>query len=81
MNLSIRSAHVQALVSEAARRTGQTQTKIIERALEQYLRSLGDPTTQQQRVDELISEMSERISNTGGPLNTETIYDGAGLPA
>lgn len=81
MSLNIKNPRVHSLAREAAQRTGQTQTSVIEQALEQYLRSLDNDAGRRDQIDELVSEMAERIADSGGPLSTDELYDQYGLPA
>ncbi|MGO1192254.1 MAG: type II toxin-antitoxin system VapB family antitoxin [Nesterenkonia sp.] len=79
--MNIKNPHVHALAKEASRRTGTTQTGAMEQALEQYLRSLDDRSGQDQRLEQLIDQMHERISQSGDGLSTDDLYDEDGLPA
>lgn len=81
MSLNIKNPRVHSLAREAAQRTGQTQTSVIEQALEQYLRSLDSDADRRRQIDELVSEMAERIADSGGSLSTDGLYDQYGLPA
>jgi len=81
VSLNIKNPRVHALVREAARRSGTTQTGAMEQALEQYLRSLDEEKDQERRIDDLIDQMHERISRGGAGLSTDGLYDEDGLPA
>ena len=81
MSLNIKNPRVHALAKEAARRTGTTQTGAMERALEQYLRSLESQSERTRRIDDLIDQMNLRISQGTGPLSTDGLYGDDGLPA
>lgn len=81
MSLNIKNPHVHALAREAARRAGTTQTDAMKQALEQYLRSLDERNGQDWRLEQLIDQMHERISQSGDGLSTDDLYDEDGLPA
>ncbi|MDE9364704.1 type II toxin-antitoxin system VapB family antitoxin [Luteipulveratus sp. YIM 133132] len=80
MGLNIKNERVHALAQEAARRTGQTQTGVIETALERLLAGLGpEGVGGGARIDVLLSEVQRRVA-VEGPLVSEGLYDDAGLP-
>lgn len=76
MSLNIKNEHVHGLVREAARRTGKTQTGVVELALEQLLANLADADS---NLDELIAGLQTDIA-ARGPLSTDDLYDETGLP-
>lgn len=89
MSLNIKNERVHALAREAARRTGKTQTGVIEEALERLLRELGSESEEERRAraarvtaiarafDELLTdEDRERMRN-----HADWLYDEeTGLP-
>ncbi|WP_147918982.1 type II toxin-antitoxin system VapB family antitoxin [Ruania zhangjianzhongii] len=84
MSLNIKNERVHALAREAARRTGRTQTSAIEAALERYLDELprdDGAASRGQRLDQLLADVQTRLRSAGEPaLDTEELYDRAGLP-
>ncbi|MGB3184466.1 MAG: type II toxin-antitoxin system VapB family antitoxin [Ornithinimicrobium sp.] len=82
MSLNIESEHVHALAKEAARRTGRTQTSVIEVALTRLIDEMDYAAgAQVSGVDLVLSDMRSRIGATGVDLSTDDLYDGAGLPS
>lgn len=87
MSLNIKNDRVHALVREAARRTGATQTSAVEAALLQYLDSLDAPAVVQRRrarVEELLSDIDGRLSDADRVVmrrDLDDLYDDSGLPA
>lgn len=84
MALNIKNERVHELARAAARRTGTNQTSAIETALERYLEQLdsgerrrGDDLTG--RIDWILTDMRERLQVAA--LDTNDLYDDAGLPA
>jgi antitoxin VapB len=72
---------VHDLVREAAARTGQSQTSVVEAALRAYLDSL-EREPRRLRADEILADMQRRIAAAGGlPMSTDDLYDENGLPA
>ena len=91
MALNIKNEHVHALAREAARRTGLTQTSVLERALEEFLARLPDAEDENERrirerrakVDEVLREMHALISDEDRDAMKrfmEEMYDENGLP-
>ncbi len=76
MSLNIKNERVHALAREAARRTGMTQTSVIETALQRLLADLGDNAG---TLDDLIAGLQADIGRHGH-LSTDDLYDEAGLP-
>jgi antitoxin VapB len=87
MSLNIKNERVHALAREAARRTGATQTSVIEQALEQLLASLDDHAGDEARRRRLAALMAEiRAETTEQDLaevqrTMDQMYDEHGLPA
>ncbi len=86
MSLNIKKERVHELVREAARRTGLSQTSVVEEALERYLEQFDQERERQReergrRIDALLAEwhasgVADRI-----PSDTDFLYDENGLPA
>ncbi|MEZ5184948.1 MAG: type II toxin-antitoxin system VapB family antitoxin [Candidatus Nanopelagicales bacterium] len=76
MSLNIKNERVHELAREAARRTGMTQTSVIEAALERFLVELTEDAT---ALDDLIAGLQQDVK-TRGPLSADDLYDDAGLP-
>lgn len=84
MSLNIKNQRVHDLAREAARRSGETQTSVIEKALEQYLADLDVVQTQKQvRLDEILADIHSRVRATEHlHVTIEDLYDPeTGLPA
>ncbi len=76
MSPNIKNERVHALAREAARRTGMTQTSVIETALQRLLAELADDAG---TLDDLIAGLQTDIGRHG-PLSTDDLYDEACLP-
>ncbi|WP_163542534.1 type II toxin-antitoxin system VapB family antitoxin [Occultella kanbiaonis] len=85
MGLNIKNDHVHELARQAASRTGQTQTRVIEEALERYLAELSSgpsATERRARIEAIIADVDRRMSNEmRARLATDDLYDSDGLPA
>lgn len=87
MSLNIKNERVHALAREAARRTGETQTSVIEQALERLLASLDAAPEDEARRARLSALMQEiRATTTDDDRRAakramEDLYDDHGLPA
>ena len=85
MSLNIKNEHVHELAREAARRTGKSQTSVIEEALE---RLLADLERERRRVglkEDLLAIAADFHARTvaagDGPLSSDWLYDDeTGLP-
>lgn len=75
MSLNIKNERVHDLAREAARRTGMSQTSVIEVALERLLADMSDEGT----IDRLIAGLQKDVA-THGRLSTDELYDEAGAP-
>lgn len=83
MALNIKNERVHALAREAARRTGKTQTAVIEQALEELLaraRAADEDEERWRRVRRTLAEFDKRLA--GKPLmDVNDLYDAeTGLP-
>lgn len=82
MSLNIKNEAVHELVREAARRTGQSQTSVVEIALQRYLADL-DRETRYAEADAIVADMQRRWRESNAPpFDAEDLYDPeTGLPA
>ena len=86
MSLNIKNERVHALAREAARLTGQSQTSVIERALEELLARESRESEREERrrqIEELLSEMHARVTDEDRARARqimEDMYDENGLP-
>jgi Uncharacterized protein conserved in bacteria len=82
MSLNIKNEHVHELVREASKRTGKSQTSVVEEALRHYLDEL-DRDTREQRVDEILAAIDARRAQNPDLYNfdVDSLYDASGLPA
>ncbi|MGC5167949.1 type II toxin-antitoxin system VapB family antitoxin [Luteimicrobium sp. DT211] len=86
MSLNIKNEHVHELAREAARLTGQTQTSVIERALEEFLereKRESEREERDRRVSELLAQMHARVTDADRARARqimEDMYDENGLP-
>jgi antitoxin VapB len=85
VSLNIKNEHVHELAREAARRTGKSQTSVIEEALE---RLLADLEQERRRIGlkadimAIAADFQARMVAAGdGPLSSDWLYDDeTGLP-
>ncbi|MGI8523695.1 MAG: type II toxin-antitoxin system VapB family antitoxin [Nocardioides sp.] len=86
MSLNIKNERVHALAREAARLTGQTQTRVIEEALERLLAGLDDQgvvPARRLRIDTAVGELHAAMSDGARAAMSATeaeLYDDVGLP-
>lgn len=82
MGLNIKNQRVHDLAKEAARRTGRSQTSVIELALGRLLSEIDEDGRQarRDRARALAADMQARVRAAGGELSTDDLYDEAGLP-
>ena len=86
MSLNIKNEHVHELAREAARRTGKSQTSVIEEALTKFLEDLDySPAAIEARTANLLAiaaDFHARMVAAGdGPLSSDWLYDDeTGLP-
>ncbi len=82
MSLNIKNERVHDLAREAARRSGESQTRVIELALLHYLSSLPDSSTRaRHRVDLVLADVDLRLAGrVGDGIAVEELYDELGLP-
>lgn len=79
MSLNIKNPRVHALAREAARRTGQNQTSVIETALQRLLDEL-DKEAGQASQSKLIDVMQQEVL-AGSPVDGSDLFDElTGLP-
>lgn len=85
MSLNIKNERVHALAREAARRTGRSQTSVLEEALELLLADLArEPQTEARRarVGAILDDVDERLTDDDrADMGTDHLYDERGLPA
>ncbi len=84
MGLNIKNERVHALAREAAARTGQTQTSVIETALERLLAELDKPAPEvvRAKVDVILAAVDiEMTEDMRAALLADDLYDENGLPA
>ena len=84
MSLNIRKPRVHELAREAAARTGQSRTSVIEVALERYLESLGgsdDEGARHDRLEQTLRRLDALLTDEDRrDLSTDDLYDERGLP-
>lgn len=85
MSLNIKNEHVHELAREAARRTGKSQTSVIEEALERLLADLEHDRRRVGLKEDLIAIAADFHARTvaagDGPLSSDWLYDDeTGLP-
>lgn len=85
MGLNIKNERVHELAREAARRTGRSQTSVIEEALARLLADLGHESQEADRlaqVHDILRDVDQRLTDDDrARLSTEHLYDDRGLPA
>lgn len=85
MGLNIKNERVHRLAREAARRTGHTQTSVIEQALTELLERLKlaeQPTDRIAAVERILADVDERLTDDDrARMTTDDLYDERGLPA
>lgn len=86
MGLNIKNERVCALAKEAAAATHQSQTSVIEQALEQLLEKHRAETSQDERarrIGAILADLQRRWAETDSPeaFTTDDLYDENGLPA
>lgn len=85
MSLNIKSERVHSLAREAARRTGKSQTSVIEEALSKLLSDLehrSDPSDRLAAALDIAADFDRRLSaEDRARLSTDLLYDDRGLPA
>jgi antitoxin VapB len=86
MSLNIKNERVHALAREAARRTGKSQTSVIEEALERLLADLSqedDEVARRARLDALMREIEAETTDADREATRrfmQEMYDEHGLP-
>lgn len=86
MSMNIKNEHVHELAREAARRTGKSQTSVIEEALEKFLADLEHERRRVGLKDDLMAiaaDFQARLTPEDRErMNTDWLYDDeTGLPA
>jgi antitoxin VapB len=83
--MNIKKPRVHELARTAADRTGLSQTRVVEAALEQYLNSLEGPVDadeRRRRAEAILRDIDARMTpRLRAGLTTEGLYDEQGLPA
>lgn len=84
MSLNIKNEHVHDLAREAARRTGLSQTSVVEQALTKLLEDLDTDRVRHERIarmtavaDDFASRLTEEDR---AAMTTDWLYDENGLP-
>jgi antitoxin VapB len=85
MSLNIKNEHVHALAREAARRTGKSQTSVIEEALERLLADLEHERRKvglKEDIMAIVEDFQARLTpEDRARMNTDWLYDDeTGLP-
>ena len=85
MSLNIKNEHVHELAREAARRTGRSQTSVIEEALERFLADLEHERRRVGLKEDIMAIAADFHARTvaagDGPLSSDWLYDDeTGLP-
>jgi antitoxin VapB len=85
VSLNIKNERVHELAREAARRTGKSQTSVIEEALTKFLADLDySPEAVEARTADLLAiaaDFRARMVPGEGPLSSDWLYDDeTGLP-
>lgn len=89
MALNIKNERVHELAREAARRSGTTQTSALETALERYVATLDEPTSDDRRdikrarAREIVTLIQRSLSEEdreGMRRHLDEMYDDDGLP-
>ena len=83
MSLNIKSDRVHKLAQEAARRTGRSQTRVVEEALELLIEHLDQEAgSRHTLVLDLLDDFDRRTTAADRRLlTTGDLYDETGLPA
>ena len=84
LSLNIKNQHVHDLAREAARRTGKSQTSVIETALSRLLADLdrGSVQEREQALLEIAGDFQSRLTDEEqAQMTTDWLYDDQGLPA
>jgi antitoxin VapB len=85
MSLNIKNERVHALAREAARRTGKTQTSVIEEALTRLLADLEAPEADERlgQVDLVLARVDAVMTDeirAAVRRDLDEMYDDSGLP-
>jgi antitoxin VapB len=84
VSINIKNPRVHELAKRAAALTGETQTSVIERALERLLHELEAADSREAkraRIDRLLADVDARLTDADRQaLSTDDLYDDNGLP-
>lgn len=84
MSINIKNPRVHELAKRAAELTGETQTSVIEKALERLLADLETAASREAkrvRVDRILAAIDDRLTDEDRQaLTTDDLYDERGLP-
>jgi antitoxin VapB len=82
MSLNIKNERVHAMAREAARRTGLSQTSVVELALRELLDKVATDSDHEQDIDEILAVIDTHLTDDDrARLTTDDLYDERGLPA
>ena len=84
MSLNIKNERVHELVREASRRTGLSQTGVVQLALERMLRGLDDeaPSKVESDLRAILRDFDARLTpERRALLSSDDLYDEHGIPA
>jgi len=84
MSINIKNPRVHELARRAAALTGESQTSVIEQALQRMVDDLeaeADGEARRAQVDRLVNDIHHRVRRSaGGAMTIDDLYDDAGLP-
>ena len=84
MSINIKNPRVHELARRAAALTGESQTSVIEKALERLLEELDadrHAVSQRARVERILADVHRRVSESNlNAMTTDDLYDKYGLP-
>ncbi len=85
MSMNIKSERVHALAKEAAARTGQSQTRVVQIALARLLHELdrqSAPADPKRTASEIAADFQRRLkAKPDVELSADWLYDSRGLPS
>jgi antitoxin VapB len=84
MSINIKNPRVHELARRAAALTGESQTSVIERALQQLVDELeaeADKAARLAKVNRILADIDRRLSDDDrAAMTTDDLYDERGLP-
>jgi antitoxin VapB len=82
VSMNIKNERVHELAREAARRTGRSQTSVVEAALEAYLAGLDSTrSARAERLREVLADFDDLLTDADRTAMTaDDLYDEVGLP-